>query len=136
MTDTLFRSRSIEAPESASYVEQPEDTLDFWGELRVSREVENKATDGILNSEKFSEFPEGLVKSYIEACMRRTLAEITEDGRYFLTIPVLGQVWAEAETEKKAELELKEILSQWVMMKIEDQDRDLPVVETIDLNRL
>lgn len=136
MSDTLFRSRIVEAPESASSVMEPKESLDFWGELRVSREVENRASDGVINSEAFSQFPEGLVNSYIETCMRRTLAEVTEEGRCFLTIPALGQVWAEAETEEAAELELKEVLSQWVMMKIEDQDRDLPVIETINLNRL
>lgn len=136
MSEMLFRSRIVEAPESASYVMELDDSLDFWGEFRVSREIENKASDGVLANKGFSQFPEELVKSYIEACMRRTLTEVTEEGRYFLTIPVLGQVWAEAKTEKHAELQLKEILSQWVMMKIEDQDRDLPVIETIDLNRL
>ena len=136
MGDTLIRSRIMEAPESASYVVETNEALDFWGESRVSREIENTVSDGVFDSEKFTQFPAGLVKSYIEACMRRTLDEVTEEGRHFLTVPVLGQVWAEAETEKIAELELKEILTQWVMMKIEDQDRDLPVIETINLNRL
>ncbi|MDP1720296.1 MAG: type II toxin-antitoxin system HicB family antitoxin [Candidatus Nanopelagicaceae bacterium] len=80
--------------------------------------------------------PTDLVKSYVSAALRRTLVERTEDGKYFLSIPALGDVWAMGTTFDEAEKSLSEIVKQWVQMKIEDQDDDIPVIDTIDLNWL
>lgn len=80
--------------------------------------------------------PEQLIEQYVATALRRVLVEVTEEGRYFLTVPILGDVWAEGLTEEGALAELGDVVRQWVLMKIEDHDRDLPVLGTLNLNRL
>ncbi len=83
----------------------------------------------------FPSVPEQLIDRYVRMALRRAVVERTEDGKCFATILVLPDVWAEGATPAKAISELAEVTRQWVVMKIEEHDRDLPVLESLDLNR-
>jgi predicted RNase H-like HicB family nuclease len=81
------------------------------------------------------ELPMQLVDRYARAAMHKVEVEQIEDGTYFATHPDLEDVWAQADTEQEALAQMFEIISQWVIMKIEAQDRDLPLISGIDLNK-
>lgn len=89
-----------------------------------------------FNEDPESFEPEQLMNQYVATALRRVLVDVTEAGRFFLTIPILGDVWAEGSTEEEALAELGDVVRQWLLMKIEDHDRDLPVLGTLDLNSL
>lgn len=129
--------RSKTAPESDSWGrnldageaegERVELTTAFTNEITMVK-VAASTRDGFM--------PTQLVDRYISAALRRSLTEKMEDGTYFATIPALGQVWASGDSVTEADEALREIVSQWIELKIEDQDRDFPVIDTVDLNWL
>jgi hypothetical protein len=45
-------------------------------------------------------------------------------------------VWANEETQRDCLNVLDEVLVDWLLLKIQDEDRDIPVLENIDLNVL
>lgn len=80
--------------------------------------------------------PTALIDTYVRMALRRAIAEQMEDGRWFVSIPILGDVWADGDTLEEADDALDDVTRQWVDMKIEDGDRDLPVLGSLDLNVL
>jgi predicted RNase H-like HicB family nuclease len=80
--------------------------------------------------------PLQLIGRYVAAACRRGMTEQTEDGRWYAEVQVLPGVWAEGDTEEQALTELRETVEEWVQMKISDKDRDLPLLDGIDLNLL
>lgn len=97
-------------------------------------------TESVITTKSTSErgvyVLEQLTERYVAAALRRVFVEMTEEGRFFLTVPILGDVWAEDLTEEGAMAKLIDVVRQWLLMKIEDHDRDLPVFGTLDLNWL
>jgi predicted RNase H-like HicB family nuclease len=47
----------------------------------------------------------------------------------------LPGVWADGPTEAAAIRELYAVTEAWVLLKVDDRDGDIPVLEQIDLNR-
>lgn len=86
--------------------------------------------------ETFRPLPDQLINAYVRAAIRRALTEPMEDGRWFAQIPLLPGVWAEGTTEEEALSELQSVALEWTLLKIEDRDRDFPVLESFDLNWL
>lgn len=68
--------------------------------------------------------------------MRRAEAKQYPDESWFAEIPSFPGVWASSSSEEETLAELEETLHEWIALKIEDGDRDLPVVDSIDLNVL
>lgn len=80
--------------------------------------------------------PIGLIQKYVKAAVTLTIVKQHPDGLWFAEIPNFPGVWAK-EASKKASLEvLEDVLFDWLLLKIQDGDRDLPVIDTIDLNVL
>ena len=61
---------------------------------------------------------------------------IPSDDRFEAGIEGFPGVWAVGATKAEALGELVEVVFDWVVVKIRDGDRDLPVVADIDLNVL
>ena len=45
-----------------------------------------------------------------------------KDGTYFAEVPGVRGVWSNAKTKKACRTELKEVLEEWVLLKIHDQE--------------
>lgn len=99
-----------------------------WALVPVSLPMPQSIKDALL--------PEQLVERFISAALDRAEVEKMEDGHFFMTIPVLRDVWAEAGDEITAAVELDETLREWVDLKLRDGDRDFPIVGGINLNNV
>ena len=54
----------------------------------------------------------------------------------YLEIPDFEGVWASGEDMRECLNELDEVLLDWLLLKIEDEDKDIPLIDGIDLNVL
>jgi len=78
-------------------------------------------------------FPIELVQRYVSDAARHAVAERV-DGEFFVTAVGFEGVWAQHRFQIDALKEFEEVLFEWVVLKLVDSDRDLPVVGDIDLN--
>lgn len=79
--------------------------------------------------------PYDLIEKYIPIAMKLAIVEKLEDGTWYAEIPELPGVWADAEDSPETALKiLGEVLEDWVIIKIENNDGDIPVMENINLN--
>jgi predicted RNase H-like HicB family nuclease len=77
-----------------------------------------------------------LIKEYADFAVRQVNIEKTEDGTWFAQIPAMPGVWADEASIPEAVDVLREVVFDWVLVKIEAGDRDMPVINDIDLNSL
>jgi predicted RNase H-like HicB family nuclease len=82
------------------------------------------------------ELPTQLIGKYIDRAMLRAETKQYPSGDWFAEIPGFPGVWASQPSEEATVEELRETLHEWVLLKIRDRDRDLPVVDSINLNVL
>jgi len=68
--------------------------------------------------------------------LKRARFEDLEDGSIYGEIPECPGVWAKAKTQRACREELKEVLSEWIDVKLKDGDKDFPIMEGVDLNVL
>jgi len=74
-----------------------------------------------------------MLVEYIEAAMDRASYEKLNTGEYYGEIPLCPGVWATGRTLEKCRRELKEVLEDWLLLKLRDGDT-IPVVGRINLN--
>jgi predicted RNase H-like HicB family nuclease len=79
---------------------------------------------------------EPLVWQYATLAVRRAKLRHLESGTLFAEIEGFPGVWAQGASEKEALETLEEVLLDWLHLKIEDGDRDIPPIGSIDLNVL
>jgi len=60
---------------------------------------------------------------FIEKNLKKARYKILEDGSYFGEIPGFKGVWANGNNLEKCRKELKEVLEEWLVFKIKDNDR-------------
>lgn len=65
-----------------------------------------------------------VIAPYIEAALSRATFEKLDDGTIYAEVPELRGVWANADTEEEARVELAEVVEEWVLLSI---SRGLPV---------
>ena len=80
--------------------------------------------------------PMQLVQRYQKTAMKQAQVKQFDDGSWYASIPALPGVWANQPTVKESIEVLEDVLLHWLLLKIEDEDRDLPVLDGIDLNVL
>lgn len=80
--------------------------------------------------------PEQLLERYIRAATKRVTVKHLESNTFFLEIPGFDGVWASGDQLAECALELREVLLDWLVLKIEQNDRDLPIVDDISLNAI
>ena len=76
-----------------------------------------------------------MLSTYIARAMEHATYEITEDGRYFGSIPATPGVWSEAVSLEKCREELREVLEEWIVLALK-RGEPLPVIDACDLNRV
>ncbi|MGZ4256547.1 MAG: type II toxin-antitoxin system HicB family antitoxin [Gaiellaceae bacterium] len=82
------------------------------------------------------ELPAKLLQRYASAAVRAAELSQRDDGSWFAEVPGLEGVWAEGASHREALDELEEVVFEWTILKIREEDRDLPVIEDINLNDL
>lgn len=80
--------------------------------------------------------PSQLVDRYVRHAVDQAITEQMPDDTWYAEVPVLPGVWAEGKTPDEALEELAVVAHEWTVIKVQDRDRDLPVLGGIDLNVL
>jgi len=77
--------------------------------------------------------PGDLVKRYVAVAMRSAVPTQTADGQWYCALDQFPGVWSQEGSPKECLDVLEEVLREWLVIKIVDGDRDIPVVDEIDL---
>jgi predicted RNase H-like HicB family nuclease len=77
--------------------------------------------------------PGDLMNRYISVALRAALPRQTDDGQWYCALDQFPGVWAQEASPKECLDVLAEVLKEWLVLKIVDRDRDIPVVDDIDL---
>jgi predicted RNase H-like HicB family nuclease len=80
--------------------------------------------------------PEQLINGYINEALKGASVRKLEDGGFFGEIEGFEGVWASDEDLAVCVAQLREVLFDWLVLKIEANDRDIPVRAGINLNVL
>jgi predicted RNase H-like HicB family nuclease len=88
-----------------------------------------------MPSESFTKETPGIITRFINAAMKQTRVEILDDdGRFYGEIPSCQGVWATGKTKDECLGNLREVLEEWTILKLRDNDKDFPVLDKVDLN--
>jgi len=74
-----------------------------------------------------------ILTAFTEAAMDEAKYKILEDGTFYGEISSCPGVWANEETLEKCREVLREVLEEWLLLKLRDRD-PLPRIGGIDLN--
>jgi predicted RNase H-like HicB family nuclease len=75
-----------------------------------------------------------MLSEYFNAAMRQAEYEIIEeDGTFYGRIPGFVGVWAGEKTLEECRNELKSVLEDWILVKLWDNDDDIPVLGKLSL---
>jgi predicted RNase H-like HicB family nuclease len=77
-----------------------------------------------------------LVDRYVDRAMLRTLTKQYAEGGWFAVIVVVPNVWGGGDTEAAAIADLEAVLRHWIEVKIQESHRDIPVIDSVNLNVL
>lgn len=78
--------------------------------------------------------PVHLVERYSKLAVRHAVVELQEDGQWLARIEGFPGVWTCEAGALEALTVLEEVVFDWALLKMEDGDRDLPVLGDLDLN--
>jgi predicted RNase H-like HicB family nuclease len=73
-------------------------------------------------------------EEFKRSALKTAKFETLADGSTYGEIPSCPGVWAKAKNRNSCRRELKQVLSEWVDLKLKDKDRDFPIFGNIDLN--
>jgi predicted RNase H-like HicB family nuclease len=75
-----------------------------------------------------------MLSAYIAKALEHATFEGPEDGRWYGEIPNCPGVWATGESKEECRRELQEVLEGWLILKLRDNDPDIPIIDGISLN--
>jgi predicted RNase H-like HicB family nuclease len=91
---------------------------------------------GAIRPEREVYVPSELLDRYVAVAMQAAIPRRLEGETWYADLPRFPGVWADGPSPKQCLDTLEEVLRDWLLLKIVDQDRDIPVVDEIDLNSL
>ena len=68
-----------------------------------------------------------MLNEYIKAAIKEAKYKTLEDGSWFAEIPQLPGVWANGKSIEECRSELIEVLEEWLLLKIRDNDPIPPI---------
>lgn len=77
-----------------------------------------------------------LIDRYAKLAVRSASLKRLESGELFAEIEGMPGVWARGTSEKEVLEQLEEVIEDWTALKIQDGDKDLPIINGINLNVL
>ena len=78
--------------------------------------------------------PSILFNRYRNAALKKASVRQLDDGSWYADISALPGVWANELNPRDCLNVLDEVVIDWVLLKIEHKDRDIPVLDEINLN--
>ena len=69
-----------------------------------------------------------MITAYINEAMKCATYKILEDDTLFGEIPQPQGVWANADSLEDCRRELQEVLEEWLVLKLRDNDDDIPAI--------
>jgi predicted RNase H-like HicB family nuclease len=73
-----------------------------------------------------------MITEYCQKALRRAQYRKLEDGTWFAEIPGFTGVWANGESVEGCRIELIDVLEEWLILKLRDQDQ-IPQVDGVSL---
>jgi predicted RNase H-like HicB family nuclease len=73
-----------------------------------------------------------MLSEYVQKALTKAQYKLLENGTWFAEIPNFEGVWANASTVEECQHELKEVLEEWLVLKIRDRD-PIPEVEGVEI---
>ena len=73
-----------------------------------------------------------MLTDYIKASLKGAEYKKLEDGSWYAEIPEFKGVWANAESVEECRNELREVLEEWIILKIRDGD-PLPIIDGLEI---
>ena len=64
-----------------------------------------------------------MISEYLERKMKLAKYKLLKDGTYFGEIPGVRGVWANAKSLEMCRRELREVLEDWLLLKVRDHER-------------
>jgi predicted RNase H-like HicB family nuclease len=75
-----------------------------------------------------------MLTEYIAKAMDKAVYERLSDGGWYGEIPPCRGVWATGETKEECARALQEVLEGWLVLKLRDNDPDIPVIDGVSLD--
>lgn len=72
-----------------------------------------------------------MLSGYIQKALEKAEYKKLEDGAWFAEIPGFEGVWANGQTVEQCRTELLEVLEEWLILKLRDND---PIPEAVKLS--
>ncbi|MFQ5880962.1 MAG: type II toxin-antitoxin system HicB family antitoxin [Candidatus Methylomirabilales bacterium] len=82
------------------------------------------------------QIPPEVLGRYEKAALEGARFERLEDGSWYGEILGFPGVWTNSNNQDACRDELREVLEEWLTLKLRDGDDDLPVVAGIDLRSI
>ena len=96
---------------------------------------ENQTNIDSFEIEITKDIPYELIEKYKKIAMKTAKVGQLDDGTWYAELPGFPGVWATDENSKQnAVIALEEVLEDWIVIKIEMNDGDIPILDEIDLN--
>ncbi len=73
-----------------------------------------------------------MLTEYIQKALEKAQYKEFDNGTWFAEIPEFEGVWANADNVETCRHELKEVLEEWLILKIRDQD-SIPKIEGAEI---
>jgi len=73
-----------------------------------------------------------MLSEYTQKSLEKAKYKKLDDGTWFAEIPGFEGVWANGNTVEECRTELLEVLEEWLILKLRDND-PIPEIEGIDL---
>ena len=73
-----------------------------------------------------------MLTDYIKVSLKKAEYKKLEDGSWYSDIPGFAGVWANGNSVEECRDELQEVLEEWLILKIRDND-PIPIVNGLDL---
>jgi len=63
-----------------------------------------------------------MLSQYLESKLKKARVKILKDGSSFASIPGIPGVWSNAKTKTTCMKELREVLEEWVLLKVRNHE--------------
>ncbi len=74
-----------------------------------------------------------IIKNYLDTAIKKAEYKKLEDGTWFGEIPKLRGVWANGKSVEECRNELLEVLEEWLLLKIKDND-PIPKIAGVNIS--
>lgn len=74
-----------------------------------------------------------MILEYLNAAAKKINYEKLENNTWYAEIPECTGVWSNCNTIEECRKEILEVLEEWILLKIKDNDDDIPIIDGIEI---